>query len=250
MYAGDLRRSAVDKLRPLGDANRQTRRPISETSTRTARSAIRLLTSFRTSACRSVIARTSIGRPDARLCDRSASLRSSVDLSSSEIAGLSLCSELFGRFSGTRRRLGLCSARDRHVLGHKGFYVSWRDSYASSSRCAVIPLRGAARGQALQQSTQVPAQMRRHDPRHALAADQALLVQVACGNFLEMYDFFVFAYYADGDRAGLLSQRRSLRLADAVARDLRGRLPDAAARAPSCSGRLYRPSRPAGRACC
>ncbi len=32
------------------------------------------------------------------------------------------------------------------------------------------------------------------------------VIRVSSGNFLEMYDFMVFGYYASGDRAGLLSR--------------------------------------------
>ncbi len=35
------------------------------------------------------------------------------------------------------------------------------------------------------------------------------IVRVSSGNFLEMYDFMVFGYYAAGDRRRILSERQS-----------------------------------------
>ena len=53
----------------------------------------------------------------------------------------------------------------------------------------------------------------------------------------------VFGYYAAAHRARLLSRRQRVRLADAVVRDLRRRLPHASARRDR-AGRLRRPARP------
>jgi len=58
------------------------------------------------------------------------------------------------------------------------------------------------------------------------------VVRVASGNFLEMYDFQVFGYYAAAIGLKLFPERKRVRLADAGVGDFRCRLSDAAARRP------------------
>ncbi len=60
------------------------------------------------------------------------------------------------------------------------------------------------------------------------------VIRVSSGNFLEMYDFMVFGYYAAAIGHTFFPSASELRPADAVVHDLRRRLSDAAARAPSC----------------
>ena len=55
------------------------------------------------------------------------------------------------------------------------------------------------------------------------------VLRVTSGNFLEMFDFFLFGIYAR-DCARVLPERRSLCLADADVPDFRGRICDAADR--------------------
>ena len=75
------------------------------------------------------------------------------------------------------------------------------------------------------------------------------VIRVSSGNFLEMYDFFLFAYYATHHRHMLLPRRQRVRLADAGAVDLRRRI----SHAPAGSDRARRLSRPitaAAPGCC
>ena len=69
------------------------------------------------------------------------------------------------------------------------------------------------------------------------------VVRVSSGNFLEMYDFFVFGYYASAIGKAFFPTRKRFRAIDAGVHDVRRRLPDAAARR-HLPRRLYRPLRP------
>src|SRR5689334_22181836 len=69
--------------------------------------------------------------------------------------------------------------------------------------------------------------------------------RVATGNFVEMYDFTVFGYYAAAIGRTFFPPAQRICRADALIRHLRSRLPDPAARRPGVR-RLYRAARPPG----
>ena len=56
------------------------------------------------------------------------------------------------------------------------------------------------------------------------------VIQVSSGNFLEMYDFMVFGYFASAIGADVFPDRRPFRFFDVVADDLRRRVSHAADR--------------------
>ena len=75
------------------------------------------------------------------------------------------------------------------------------------------------------------------------AKPKALTVfRVTSGNFLEMFDFFLFAFYATYISKTFFPSRQRVRLADGDLHDLRGGLRDAAPRR-DFPRRLYRPHR-------
>ena len=69
------------------------------------------------------------------------------------------------------------------------------------------------------------------------------VLRVTGGNFLEMYDFFLFGIYARQIAAHLLSERRPLRLADGDLPEFRGGVCDAPDRRAG-AGAVHRPHRP------
>ncbi len=64
------------------------------------------------------------------------------------------------------------------------------------------------------------------------------VVRVSSGNFLEMFDFMVFGYYASSIGHTFFSERECFCIADAGADDVRGRVFDATSRSRH-SRRLY-----------
>ena len=72
----------------------------------------------------------------------------------------------------------------------------------------------------------------------------ATVLRVTSGNFLEMFDFFLFGFYATYISKAFFPDRQRIRLADADLHDVRRGLPDASARR-HLPGRLRRPDRPA-----
>ena len=75
----------------------------------------------------------------------------------------------------------------------------------------------------------------------------ATVLRVTSGNFLEMFDFFLFGFYATYISKAFFPSGNELHLADADLHDLRCRLPDAPARR-HLPRRLCRQDRPAPRA--
>ena len=69
------------------------------------------------------------------------------------------------------------------------------------------------------------------------------VLRVTSGNFLEMFDFFLFGFYATIHLQDLFPRGERIRIADVYLYDLRRRFSDAAARG-SYPGRLCRPYRP------
>jgi len=64
------------------------------------------------------------------------------------------------------------------------------------------------------------------------------VIRVSSGNFLEMYDFFVFGYYASAIGRVLLPDWQRIRAVDVGLHDLRGGLFDADTRAFTSVGSL------------
>ena len=69
------------------------------------------------------------------------------------------------------------------------------------------------------------------------------VLRVTSGNFLEMFDFFLFGFYATYISKTFFPAEQRIRLAHAHLRHLRRGLPDAAA-GRHRAGRLHRPGRP------
>ena len=74
------------------------------------------------------------------------------------------------------------------------------------------------------------------------------VVRVSCGNFLEMYDFMVFGYYAAAIGQAFFPSRSAFASLMLSLDDVRRRVPDAAARGDRAR-RLCRSTRPPRRAC-
>ena len=72
------------------------------------------------------------------------------------------------------------------------------------------------------------------DPKHG-SSKLATVVRVTSGNFLEMFDFFLFGFYASHIAQAFFPSDNEIHVAPLHLHDLRRRIPDAPAWARSCS---------------